>query len=102
MSSASVIDPDVPVRDLLSKHPHLSSALAAHGLDTCCGGMHPLKDACAAKGVDLGEVVADLESAHAAAEAHAIIPPTTSIREVLRRFPATRPVLAKWGLADCG
>ncbi len=102
MDSASVIDPVIPVRDLLAKYPHLTSALAAHGLDTCCGGMHPLKDACAAKGLALSEVVADLESAHAAAEAHSIVPPTTSIREVLRRFPATRPVLERWGLADCG
>ncbi len=102
MSSASIIDPAVPVRDLLSKYPHLSSALAANGLDTCCGGMHPLRDACAAKGLPLSEVLADLESAHAAAEAQAIVPPTTSIREVLRRFPATRPVLERWGLADCG
>ena len=102
MNSAAAIDPSLPVKDLLAKHPHLSSALAAHGLDTCCGGMHPLKDACAAKGLALSEVVADLESAHAAAEAHSIVPPTTSIREVLRRFPATRPVLERWGLADCG
>src|SRR5215471_9536771 len=102
MHSTQAIDPAVPVRDLLSKYPHLSSALAAHGLDACCGGVHPLKDACAAKGVDLAEVVSDLESAHAAAEAHAIVPPTTSIREVLRRFPATRPVLERWGLSDCG
>jgi hypothetical protein len=102
MSSATAIDPAVPVRDLLSRYPHLSSALAAHGLDACCGGMHPLKDACAAKGVDLAEVVSDLESAHAAVEAHANVPPTTSIREVLRRFPATRPVLERWGLSDCG
>ena len=102
MTSAPVIDPAVPVRDLLAKYPHLASALAAHGLDTCCGGMHPLKDACAAKGLVLPDVIADLESAHAAVEAHSIVPPTTSIREVLRRFPATRPVLEKWGLADCG
>lgn len=102
MNSAPLIDPAVPVRDLLAKYPHLSSALAAHGLDTCCGGVHPLKDACAAKGLDLSEVVSDLESAHAAVEAHAIVPPTTSIREVLRRFPATRPVLERYGLADCG
>jgi hypothetical protein len=64
--------------------------------------VHPLREACAAKGLDLTEVVADLESAHAAAEAHSIVPPTTSIRELLRRFPATRPVLERYGLTDCG
>lgn len=102
MSDAPRFDPNLPVKDLLARYPQLSSALAAHGLDTCCGGMHPLKDACAAKGEDLAEVVRDLESAHAATEAHSLVPPTMTIREVSRRFPATRPVLERYGLGDCG
>lgn len=96
------IDPQLPVRELLSRMPHLSSALAARGLDTCCGGEHPLAQACAARGEPLDEVVADLESAHRAAEAHAIVPPTMSIREIRRRFPATAPVFERYGLGDCG
>ena len=96
------IDPKLPVRDLLARHPHLASALAARGLDTCCGGQHPLADACRAKGAPLDEVLSDLESAHRAAEAHSIVPPTISIREMTRRFPATRPVLERYGLGDCG
>ena len=96
------IDPSLPVKDLLGQRPHLASALAAHGLDTCCGGMHPLADACRAKGLALDEVVRDLESAHLAAEAHSIVPPTMSIREITRRYPATRPVLERYGLSDCG
>ena len=96
------IDPKLPVRDLLARHPHLASALAARGLDSCCGGEHPLADACRAKGVPLPEVLADLESAHRAAEAYSIVPPTMSIRDMTRRFPATRPVLERYGLGDCG
>lgn len=96
------IDPSTPVRELLQRRPHLASALASHGLDACCGGVHPLKDACTSKGLDLAAVLDDLESAHAAAESHSIVPPTTSVREVLRRYPATRPVFERWGLADCG
>ena len=95
-------DPNLPVKDILARYPQLSSALAAHGLDTCCGGMHPLKDACAAKGKDLAEVVRDLESAHAATESHSLVPPTMSIRELSRRFPSTRAVLEQYGLGDCG
>jgi uncharacterized protein involved in response to NO len=102
MNGSSAIDPRIPVRDLLARHPHLASALAAHGLDACCGGMHPLADACAAKGLDLGRIVEDLESAHAAAEGYSIVPPAMTIREVLRRFPSTRPVLERYGLGDCG
>jgi uncharacterized protein involved in response to NO len=96
------IDPAIPIRDLLARMPHLASALAAHGLDTCCGGEHPLVRACAARGLPLEKVIADLESAHRAAESHAIVPPTMSVREILRRFPSTAPVFERWGLADCG
>ncbi len=102
MTDASRFDPNVPVKDILARYPQLASALAAHGLDTCCGGMHPLKDACAAKGKNLAEVVRDLESAHAATESHSLVPPTMSIRELSRRFPATRAVLEQYGLGDCG
>ncbi|HLN92665.1 MAG TPA: DUF542 domain-containing protein, partial [Thermoanaerobaculia bacterium] len=83
----SSIDPHVPIRVLLARMPHLSSALAARGLDSCCGGEHPLAEACAARGMPLDDVVADLESAHRAAEAHSIVPPTMSVREIRRRFP---------------
>jgi hypothetical protein len=102
MTEPSRFDPSLPVKDLLARYPQLSSALAAHGLDSCCGGMHPLKDACAAKGKDLAEVIGDLESAYAATESHSLVPPTMSIRELSRRFPATRPVLERYGLGDCG
>jgi Domain of Unknown function (DUF542)/NnrS protein len=102
MSDAPRFDPALPIKDFLARYPHLSSALAAHGLDTCCGGVHSLEEACRAKGVDLGEVVRDLESAHGAAEAYNVVPPTMSIRELRRRFPATGPVLERYGLGDCG
>lgn len=100
--NTSAIDPQVPVRVLLERMPHLASALAARGLDSCCGGEHPLAQVCAKRGVPLEEVVADLESAHLAAEAHSIVPPTMSVREIRRRFPATAPVFERYGLGDCG
>src|SRR5262245_23807371 len=102
MSDSRLIDPTLPVREILARRPHLASALAAHGLDSCCGGQHPLADACRAKGVPLDEVLTDLESAHRAAESHSIVPPTMSIRDLTRRFPSTRPVLERYGLGDCG
>jgi hypothetical protein len=46
--------------------------------------------------------VEDLESAHRVAEAQSLVPPTMSVREARRRFPATIPVLARYGLGDCG
>jgi uncharacterized protein involved in response to NO len=102
MSGSPRFDPRLPVRDLLAANPHLASALASHGLDSCCGGMHPLDEACAAKGLDLRDVMDDLESADAAAASHSIVQPTATVREILRRFPSTRPVLERYGLSDCG
>src|SRR5512132_2425935 len=101
-TAPGIFDPSTPVRDLLERYPHLSSALAAHGVDTCCGGIHPLEHACAARGVSLEGVLKDLESAHRAVEAHSIVPPTMSVRDVRRRYPSTIPVFEKFGLGDCG
>ena len=98
----TLFDPAVPIKSLLERFPHLRSALAAHGLDVCCGGEHPLRTACASKGLDLDEVLRDLESAHRTAEAYSLVPPTMSIREIRSRFPATIPVFERHGLSDCG
>src|SRR5689334_5559215 len=92
----------LPVRDILARHPELAPTLAAHGLDACCGGMHPLREACAARNQELSAVMRDLEEARALAEGARLVPPTMSIREILRRFPGTRPVLERYGLGDCG
>ena len=99
---APLFDPDLPVKEILARYPHLRSALASHGLDACCGGEHPLSKACAARGLALDRVVGDLEDAHRAAEGYGIVPPTMSVREVRRRFPATVPVFEKYGPGDCG
>ena len=96
------IDPTRPVRELLSRHPFAGPVLASHGLDTCCGGVHPLAQACGARGVPLARVLADLESARRAARPESLVAPSLSIRELRRRFPATIPVLARYGLGDCG
>ena len=96
------IDPKTPVKDILDRYPHLRSALAARGLDTCCGGVHPLEQACAARGVPVADVLSDLASAERAVESHSLVPPTMSVRDVRRRYPATIPVFEKYGLGDCG
>ncbi len=102
MDAETRFDPKLPVKDLLARFPDVRSVLAAYGLDTCCGGEHPLEQACAAKSVPVSEVLKDLESAHRVAEAQNLIPPTMSVREARRRFPATIPVFIRYGLGDCG
>lgn len=98
------IDPTRPIKDLLSANPRLTLVLAAHGLDTCCGGVHSLEEACRAKGLSLEKMVGELESvarSHAPAPPEAI-PPTMSVRELRARHPETRAVLERHGLGDCG
>ena len=100
--NGSVFDPELPVKEILARFPDVRSVLAAYGVDTCCGGEHSLRQACAERSVTLAEVVEDLESAHRVAEAQNLVPPTMSVREARSRFPATIPVLARYGLGDCG
>src|SRR6266702_1206714 len=89
MKSDAIFDPKLPVKVLLERSPVVRPVLASYGLDTCCGGEHPLEDACAAKGVVLAQVLEDLESAHRDAEAYNLVPPTI-------------PVFERYGLGDCG
>jgi len=102
MTTPGKFDPTLPVKVLLERYPDVRSVLASYAIDSCCGGEHPLAQACAAKKVPLENVLADMESAHEAAEAYSIVPPTMSIRELSRRFPSTAAVLARYGLGDCG
>lgn len=54
------IDPDIRLDRLVNECPSLTSALEQLGLDFCCGGIRRLSDACAERGLDVGEVTADL------------------------------------------
>ncbi len=100
--SRLTFDPRLPVKVLLERFPDVRSVLAAYQIDTCCSGEHPLEQACAARQIPLRQVLEDLESAHRVAEAQNLVPPTMSVREVRRRFPATIPVFERYGLGDCG
>ncbi len=102
MTTTAVFDPGLPVKTLLERYPDVRSVLASYAIDACCGGEHPLEQACAARKIPLAEVLRDMESAHRAAEGYSIVPPTMSVREARRRFPSTIPVLARFGLGDCG
>jgi uncharacterized protein involved in response to NO len=105
----ATIDPNLPVKELLARNPEFRPVLAAYEIDTCCGGEHPLVDACRARGVALQEVVRELghasDAARATPEAPAgadLVVPAMSIREILKRFPSTAAVFEKHGLGDCG
>ena len=52
------LDPRLSVRILPERHPVARSVPASCGIDSCCGGEHPLELACQAKKVPLSEVLA--------------------------------------------
>ncbi|MGH9442398.1 MAG: DUF542 domain-containing protein, partial [Thermoanaerobaculia bacterium] len=123
------IDPQLPVKELLEQNPEFRPVLAAYDIDTCCGGEHPLAQACQARGIDVEDVIRELGHALAAgdpaipspvreggppqrwvrgpaipptADGTDLVVPAMSIREILRRFPSTSSVFEKHGLGDCG
>ncbi|MBA4386699.1 MAG: iron-sulfur cluster repair di-iron protein [Verrucomicrobia bacterium] len=54
---------DTIVRELAGKHPQTLEVLEKHGIDYCCGGGKPLKDAASDAGANTDELVADLQAA---------------------------------------
>lgn len=56
---------DRTVGEIVATHPGLSRVFQSRGLDFCCQGSKTLRQACNAKGLPLGEVVAELEAARA-------------------------------------
>jgi hypothetical protein len=102
----ATIDPNLPVKELLARMPQIRPVLAAYDIDTCCGGEHPLAEACRARGVALDEVMREIGAAAPGASpapsGSELVVPAMSIREILRRFPSSSAVFEKHGLADCG
>ena len=53
------------VRDIATENPATVRVFEKYGIEYCCGGKVPLADACAAKGLNVDEVIASLEAAMA-------------------------------------
>lgn len=51
------------VREIASENPDAVRVFEKYGIEYCCGGQVPLAEACAAKGVNVDEVMASLEAA---------------------------------------
>jgi regulator of cell morphogenesis and NO signaling len=51
------------VRDIATENPVTVRVFEKYGIEYCCGGQVPLADACAAKGLNVDEVIASLEAA---------------------------------------
>jgi uncharacterized protein involved in response to NO len=116
------IDPRRSVAEIVKEHPAAGPVLARFGLDTCCGGKHPLEMAARAHKVDLAEVLRAIDEATLPGEATPaatscgggagpcgcrkttaiVIDPRTSVRDILAAQPGAAEVLARHGLMGCG
>lgn len=57
------ISTDTRVSDIATGHPATIRVFQRHQIDFCCGGKTPLSEVCAAHGLDVNSVVAELEAA---------------------------------------
>lgn len=62
------IRPDALVADIAAAAPATVTVFQRYRLEFCCGGRIPLADACAAAGLDINAVVADLLAAQSPGE----------------------------------
>ena len=58
-----VLDPSTTLNELVTRQPAAHPVLAAHGMDTCCGGAKTLAEAAEAHGVSLDELMTELKAA---------------------------------------
>lgn len=55
------ITKETTVGTVATEHPLATRVFARHGIDFCCGGGKPLAEACATRGLDTDQVLAELE-----------------------------------------
>lgn len=60
--SVNTINKSMTVADAVKVNPELMDVLAKDGIDFCCGGGHPLAEAIEAKGKDVDEYIAMLNT----------------------------------------
>ena len=53
---------DSKIGTIATEHPLATRVFARHGIDFCCGGGRPLRDACAKQGVELESVIGEIEA----------------------------------------
>jgi regulator of cell morphogenesis and NO signaling len=85
-----MVDPQTAVATLVLDHSECAPVFARHRIDYCCKGQMPLVDACRDRGLDVGAIIAELETAIARRMPGqpAIDPRTLSTRDVIVKLIA--------------
>lgn len=63
------LDPRLPIGRIAIVHPHAVRVFERHAIDFCCGGARALADVCAARGLDVDALVAEIDAARPATRA---------------------------------
>jgi iron-sulfur cluster repair protein YtfE (RIC family) len=63
MSQPPTVTADATLNQLVASDPRLLPILNRHGLDTCCGGAHSLRDVARLHALDLEALLAELREA---------------------------------------
>ncbi len=58
-----MIDPQLKVADVYRFYPATLPVLAKYKIDLCCGGRHSLEEVAQKRGIDLSELLRELEEA---------------------------------------
>ncbi len=82
------------VNEVAARYPKAQEVLIRHGLDMCCGGIHPLELAARAHGVDPAALLAELNAVVCAGE--------EPERPSWAKEPATREIDVREELRDGG
>lgn len=69
MTSDILIDPAASVNEVMAQHPRTIAVFNQFGVDTCCGGGAPIRDAAHRDGVDADALLQALRSALSETEA---------------------------------
>lgn len=63
MTTTSIISPAMTVNEAIRLHPATVGVFNQFGIDACCGGAVPVRDAALRDGADPGRLVAALNQA---------------------------------------
>jgi iron-sulfur cluster repair protein YtfE (RIC family) len=58
-----MIDPRLKVAEIYRSYPEALSVLAKYKIDLCCGGRHSLEEVAAKHGINLAELLRELDEA---------------------------------------
>jgi regulator of cell morphogenesis and NO signaling len=78
-----MLDPRTAVATIVLEHSECASVFDRHRIDYCCRGARPLADVCEDRGLDVDEVIVDLEQAIARRRTDAVDPRLLSTRSLI-------------------